>query len=65
MCRFRLFKYISWPHWFAYELSLLQVYTRRHVFFLSIYRFILISFSVNHEWGKLLLKISTNELLST
>ena len=34
--------------WFAYELSLLQVYARRHVFLLSIYRSILILFSVNY-----------------
>ena len=35
---FWLFKYILWPQWFAYELSPLQVYVRRHVFLLSIYR---------------------------
>ena len=46
--RFWLFKYILWPQWFAYELSLLQVYARRHVFLLSIYRSILILFSVNY-----------------
>ena len=38
LCRFWLFKYILWPQWFAYELSLLQVYARKHVFLLSIYR---------------------------
>ena len=37
------------PEWFAYELSLLQVNTRRQVFLLSIYRFILILFPVNRE----------------
>ena len=37
VCCFRLFKYILWPRWFAYELSLLQVYARTHVFLLSIY----------------------------
>ena len=47
-CRFWLFKYILWSQWFAYELSLLQVYARRHVFLLSIYRSILILFSVNY-----------------
>ena len=42
LCRFWLFKYILWPQWFAYELSLLQVYARKHVFLLSIYRSLLI-----------------------
>ena len=53
---FWLFKYILWPQWFAYKLSLLQVYARRHVFLLSIYRSILILFSVNYGWGWLLLQ---------
>ena len=47
VCHFWLFKYILWPQWSAYELSPLQVYVRRHVFLLSIYRSILILFSVN------------------
>ena len=51
VCRFWLFKYILWHQWFAYELSLLQVYARRHVFLLSIYRSILILFSVNYGWA--------------
>ena len=42
VCRFWLFKYILWPQWFAYELSLLQVYARKHAFLLSIYRSLLI-----------------------
>ena len=46
---FWLFKYILWPQWFAYELSLLQVYARRHLFLLSIYRSVLILFSVNYR----------------
>ena len=49
-CRFWLFKYILWPQWFGYQLLLLQVYARRHVFLLSIYRFMLILFSVNYWW---------------
>ena len=44
-----LFKYILRPQWFAYELLLLQVYARRHAFLLSIYRPILILFSVNYR----------------
>ena len=44
-----LFKYLLWPQWFAYELSLLQVYTRRYVFLLSNYHSILILFSVNYR----------------
>ena len=48
VCRLWLFKYILWPQWFDYELSLLQVYARRHVFLLSIHRSILILLSVNY-----------------
>ena len=48
-CAALLFKYILWPQWFAYELSLLQVYAGRHVFLVSIYRSILILFSVNYR----------------
>ena len=50
MCCF-WFKYVLCPEWFAYELSLLQVYAWRHVFLLSIYCSILILFSVNYGWG--------------
>ena len=53
---FGFFKYILWPQWFAYKLSLLQVYARRHVFLLSIYRSLLILLSVNYGWGWLLLQ---------
>ena len=38
-----------WPQWFSYELSLLQVFARRHVFLVSIYRVIPILFSVNYK----------------
>ena len=65
VCCFWLFKYILWPQWFAYELSL-QVYARRHVFLLSIYRSILILFSVNIMYeGNYCCKISTNFILGT
>ena len=50
-CAALVVQILLWPQWFAYELSLLQVYAQRHVFLLSFYRSILILFSVNYRWG--------------
>ena len=62
---FWLFKYILWPQWFAYKLSLLQVYARRLVFLLSIIDlYLCYSLGIMDE-GDYCCKISTNFQLGT